>query len=188
MADDTTREPELDDDALFGNFGRSPQILEHFSSTEEVDSSPRTAINSTLRPSPFLHAVVRQVRERIKAEDFHCFARSRLAKFWFGPDDSIHYELWLHERTSQLEIGLHLESSPATNRAIFERLDRCLIEIQSQLGQSFWLEEWDKGWARLYETQPLWPLDETRVSEVSSRICQAIRTIQPIYESVATHL
>jgi hypothetical protein len=149
------------------------------------ESSPHSAVNASLRPSPFLHAVVRQVQAQLRADDFHCFARSRLAKFWFGPDDSVHYELWLHERTSQLEIGLHLESSPAINRAIFKRLDNCLIEIQSELGPSFWLEEWDKGWARLYETQPLWPLDESRVSEVSNRICQAIRTIQPIYEAVS---
>gem|GEM_PF-636697 len=186
---DTDWMAALEDEAMLG----SP-LREHLlSDAVPVEPPALTSghqVNSSLRPSAFIQAVVREVEKEpgSQSSDFHSHARSRLAKFWFGHDDSIHYEIWLHERTSQLEIGLHLESSPAVNRAIFKRLDSCLLEIQSELGQSFWLEEWDRGWARLYETQPLWPLDESRVDEVASRLRQVIGVIQPIYEAISARV
>lgn len=144
-----------------------------------------TTFNANLRPPAFLQVVTLKVEEhfRVLMLALNSHTRSRLAKFWLGSDPSIHYELALHERTSQLEIGLHLESAPDTNRALYRHLDRCMLEIQAQLGQSFWLEDWDRGWVRLYETQPLWPLDQSRADEVASRICQVISTLQPIYEA-----
>jgi hypothetical protein len=179
----------LEDEAMLGS-PLSEHLLSDAGPIEPPGLIASHQVNSSLRPSAFIQAVVHAVQKEIgsHSNDFHCHARSRLAKFWFGRDDSIHYEIWLHERTSQLEIGLHLESSPAVNRAIFKRLDNCLLEIQSELGQSFWLEEWDRGWARLYETQPLWPLDESRVDEVASRLRQVIGVIQPIYEAISTQV
>lgn len=115
-------------------------------------------------------------------------ARSRLVKFWFGPDNSVHYEVSIHERAAQLEIGLHFEASPERNRSIYKELDRCILEIQSQLGSTVWLEEWDRGWARLYETQHLWPLDDARANEVAERLCDFIRVVQPVYEQILDKL
>lgn len=120
----------LEDEAMLG----SP-LHEHLLSEAPPVESPLAAsghqVNSSLRPSAFIQAVVRAMEKELGSQsaDFHSHARSRLAKFWFGHDDSIHYEIWLHERTSQLEIGLHLESSPSVNQAIYKRLDGCLLEI-----------------------------------------------------------
>lgn len=119
-----------------------------------------------------------------QSQQLNCRARSRLAQFWFGADSSVHYELWLHERTSQLELGLHFESSPQRNRELYLWFDRCLLEVQIELGHNIWLEEWDKGWTRLYETQSLWPLDEERVTDVAARLCILIEVLQPMYESM----
>ncbi len=138
-----------------------------------------------IRPSAFLAVVAKAVKDglNVQGSGFQYQVRSRLAKFWFGSDGSIHYELWLHERTSQLELGLHCEATTARNQAIYRHLDRSLVEIQARLGNSIWLEEWDHGWVRLYETQPLWPLDAARVNEVASRLAEVIAVVQPIYES-----
>ena len=85
-------------------------------------------------------------------------------------------------------MGLHMESEANVNRTIYRELDRCLLEIQAQLGTSMWLEEWDRGWARLYETQPLSPLDAARVEEVAARLCEIIQVLQPVYESILDEL
>ncbi len=115
-------------------------------------------------------------------------SRGRLAKFWYGEDGSIHYEIWVHERSARFELGLHCESTSDFNRTLYKAFDSCMIEIQEALGTSFWLEEWDHGWVRLYETHPLYPLDEYRVAEVVGRLGDIINTLQPIYEEIAAGL
>jgi len=145
---------------------------------------------SNIAPAPFVRQVAATVRERLKSRGSHVNidVRGRLAKFWYGPDATVHFELWLHENTAQLELGLHAEGPAERNRAVYTALDKCMVEIQKELGTSIWLEEWDKGWIRLYETQRLWPLDDVRVAEVAERLCEIIDVIQPIYETIADSL
>ena len=112
--------------------------------------------------------------------------RSRLAKLWFGNEDRIHYELAVHERAQKLEIGLHFEADAETNARLYAEFDRSLLEIQAVLGPSVWLEEWDRGWCRLYETHALWPLDVVRSHEIAERIVEFIRCVQPVYRTFAS--
>lgn len=139
-----------------------------------------------MQPKPFVREVVAEVMRHFgkATPPLNSEARWRLAKFWYGPDPSIHYELSLHENSSQLEIGLHAEATPERNRAFYAAFDRCMVEIQKELGPRMWLEEWDRGWVRLYETEPLWPLDTSRVSSVAERLVEVISTIQPIYLAI----
>ncbi len=154
--------------------------------TELTTANEAALPGSNLKPSAFTHEVAAEVtRLMAKGEaPLKSEARSRLAKFWYGSDASIHYELALHESASQLEIGLHAESTPDRNRAFYTAFDRCMMEIQRELGPQMWLEEWDRGWARLYETEPLWPLDTVRALSVAERLVEVISVIQPIYEAV----
>jgi hypothetical protein len=143
-----------------------------------------------LIPPAFLRQVHRHVTEAYSGQDppLHTELRGYLCKFWFGPDEHIHYEIWVHSRTDQLEMGLHCESTAEYNRALYAAFDRCLLDIQQQLGSQLWLEEWDHGWARLYETHPLLPLDDVRVEEIAARICEIIAVLQPMYEEAASGL
>jgi hypothetical protein len=143
-----------------------------------------------LKPATFLLRVAASLDRQMGAthQDFHHQARSRLVQFWIGPDRTVHYELWVHERTAQLELGLHLESSPARNKALYRELDKCLLEIQAGLGPTLWLEEWDHGWVRLYETVPLWPLDDARVEQISERLSEIISFLQPLLRSLEENL
>jgi hypothetical protein len=109
--------------------------------------------------------------------------RYHLAQFWWGADRTVHYELAVHERGMQIEIGLHFEASPERNRAIYAAFSPHVIEIQSQLGDTFWLEEWDRGWSRLYETVPLFPMDDARIYAIAGRLCEIMEYLQPMYES-----
>ncbi|HUP27783.1 MAG TPA: hypothetical protein VM409_05055 [Chloroflexia bacterium] len=133
-------------------------------------------------PSAFLKAVDGEVRSYYKAkgEQINGHLRSRISQFWFGTDRSIHYEVWIHERTLQLEIGLHMESTQERNRAIYDRLGHDLLLIKAALGQSMWLEEWDRGWTRIYQTEPLWPLDNYRVRATRDRIMELVEVLQPM--------
>ncbi len=144
---------------------------------------------SQLLPATFLKRVVSEVLHRQPGGvRLNTEARGRLAKFWLGRNSSIHYEIWLHDRTMQLEIGLHCESMPEHNAALYAGFDRAILDIQQQLGAGFWLEEWDRGWIRLYETHPLRPLDAYRASEVADRLLEIIAVIEPVYRELASHL
>lgn len=140
-----------------------------------------------LSPHAFLQAVARLVSERLRAKHagLNVQPRGRLVKFWFGPELAIHYELWLHERTNQIEIGLHCESTPDVNRFYYDHLQKHLLEVQAALGPSFWLEEWDHGWIRLYETRPFWPLTAARAAEIADRLCDAIDSLEPLRRLIA---
>ncbi|HYP41692.1 MAG TPA: hypothetical protein VEX13_15145 [Chloroflexia bacterium] len=159
-------------------------------SPADVSNAISELANRGLKPSSFVSAVMHEVKRLTKTDSrqLNCNTRYRLAKFWYGRDDSIHYELWVHERTSQLELGLHFEAAPATNQKLYKRFDRCMLEIQARLGGSVWLEEWDKGWVRLYETQPLWPLDDARVASAAERLYEMLSVLQPMCDAFLSDL
>jgi len=138
------------------------------------------------QPSGFTAAVARDVRAFYASRGIepHTEVRSRLAKFWWGEDKAIHYELAIHERLLQLELGLHFEASAQTNRQLLEALGPHLLEIQQELGESIWLEEWDRGWTRIYETQQLLPLDDERIMSVTARLCELVDFLQPLLEAI----
>jgi hypothetical protein len=141
---------------------------------------------SSIQPSSFLAAVAREVKQHYVDErrEPHTHVRSRLAQFWWGPVSAIHYEIASHERLLQLELGLHFEASTATNKQLLQALSPHLLEIQEALGDSIWLEEWDRGWTRIYETQPLYPLDDERIMSVASRLVEIMDYLQPIIEAL----
>jgi hypothetical protein len=174
-------EPLSFQDALGGDF-------EPESETEAIEPAPES--RGQLLPSTFLRQVGRQVQHIAEAHGLRpkTETRGRLAKFWFGHSASIHYEIWLHERTMRLEIGLHCESTADHNSLLYREFDRHMVEIQAELGPAFWLEEWDHGWIRLYETHALRPLDEARVEEIAERAVVIMQALEPIYRAIAARL
>jgi hypothetical protein len=141
-------------------------------------------------PGPFLRRLTETVRAHLPPDDqpLHIQPRGRLIKIWYGPDASIHYEVWIHERTQQLELGLHCESDAARNARIYRGLSGYLLEIKLALGIGVELEPWDKGWVRLYETHPLYPLDEARLDEFARRVGEFVGVVQPIYAEICREL
>lgn len=146
-----------------------------------------------LLPGPFMHHLPEALRPRLPAafgpqHPLHVKPRGRLLQFWYGPDATIHYEIWMHERTQQLELGLHCEADAALNARIKRELSFYMFEIKHALGNDVELEEWDRGWTRLYETQPLHPLDEARLAELGERTGLFVGTVQPIYMEIRERL
>jgi hypothetical protein len=146
-----------------------------------------------LLPGSFMHRLPDALRPQLPAafgaqHPLHLKLRGRLLQLWYGPDATVHYEIWIHERTQQLELGLHCEADAALNARIKRELSFYLFEIKYALGNEVELEEWDRGWTRLYETQPLNPLDEARLAELGERTGLFVRTIQPIYMEIRERL
>lgn len=164
--------------------------------TDQASSSGRSVSDAgllagpRLRPSQFIAQVATRAEADLRAAglNLNVQARSRLAKFWSGTDASIHYEVWVHEREARLEIGFHMEADEALNAALYREFDKCLLDLQVQLGEGVWLEPWDKGWVRLYESQPLWPLDTGRVYDTAERIVAFTSAVEPVYQSILLKL
>lgn len=170
--------------------------IEDADETNESPASGRRGVDSglfagpRLRPSQFITQVATQAEAGLRAAGLHfqVQARSRLVKFWSGADATVHYEVWVHEREARLEVGFHMEADEDTNAALYRAFDKCLLDIQVQLGGGVWLEPWDRGWVRLYETQPLSPLDTGRVYETAERVVDFAKAIEPIYQSILAGL
>lgn len=141
-------------------------------------------VNKTFLPGTFLREVDSEMRRHYRHDSrtIGTHLRSRLVQFWLGIDRAVHYEVWIHERTAQMEIGLHFESTASRNRELYRRFEGELLAIQAALGGSIWLEEWEKGWSRIYETQELWPLDSARVASTADRLSEMITTFQPLLD------
>ncbi|TMF22401.1 MAG: hypothetical protein E6I31_07560 [Chloroflexi bacterium] len=95
---------------------------------------------------------------------------------WFFDDPRLHFEAWWHANSGRLELGLHLEATPALNERIAAGLARQLLMIKARLGQQLDLEPWDRGWIRLYETYPV-ELNLPKVDVASSNLVS--RSISP---------
>ena len=67
------------------------------------------------------------------------------------------------EARGKLELGLHFESRDhAVNAALLDGFARCMVEVKATLGPQWEAEQWDRGWAKVYETLPYEPFsDET---------------------------
>jgi len=76
-----------------------------------------------------------------------------------------------------MEVGLHLEGSPAANQAAFDLLRARLVELKQSLPHAE-LEPWDKGWYRLYETFPAPLLSAAALNDTAERISAYIKTLQ----------
>lgn len=155
------------------------------------DSKHRSeSVLPALTPAKFISAVGTTAGTTLKVVgySFQVQARGRLVKLWSGDDSSVHYEVAIHERNMQLELGLHLEGPTDQNTALYGEFERCLLDFQAELGPGFWLEQWDRGWVRLYETEPLWPLDAVRIASVADRLTQIVTVVEPVYQDILRSL
>ena len=105
--------------------------------------------------------------------------RSSQAQWWYD-DPRLHIEAWWHAKNGRLELGLHLEGPPELNERIAAGLSRQMLMIKARLGEKLDLEPWDKGWVRLYETNPVEVFDAARVDATARRIAELIQVLWPI--------
>jgi len=112
---------------------------------------------------------------------FRWTARPWLVQIYYR-DPAFHYEVWhLGERRGRMEVGLHFESrDPERNQAALEWVSLHIWEIRHHLGPYVEAEPWDRGWAKVFETHPLPPLDEESLARFAQRLALWIQTLEPI--------
>jgi len=138
-----------------------------------------------VRTAGFFRALPVPVKAALPArlKEINHRVRSSQAQ-WFFDDPRLHFEAWWHANSGRLELGLHLEATPALNERIAAGLARQLLMIKARLGQQLDLEPWDRGWIRLYETYPVEVFDAGRVKMTATRMAELIGVIWPICQEL----
>jgi hypothetical protein len=98
---------------------------------------------------------------------------------WFG-NRTLHYEAWIRSRLGVIEIGLHFEADPLTNArllAAFRARERTVLRT---LGPDARVEEWDKGWTRIWEPIALARLDDEHLGLIAARLARYMTALEPI--------
>ena len=104
-----------------------------------------------------------------------------LVKVHYG-DPTAHYEVHVQRRHRQIELGLHFEGAAQENSRHLENMLTRMGDIKQQLGAEVEAEQWTRNWTRVHETMEMPVLDEDFLMELTSRLSQYIRALQPMVE------
>ena len=123
---------------------------------------------------------VRPLVRELLAEDLRDFQweASFLAKLWFGNHD-LHYEITPRERARTIEIGLHFEADPLTNARLLAAFVANAKAVRRALANAR-LEQWDRGWCRVWEPLPFRSADAELAKELASRLAAYVTALEPI--------
>ena len=127
-------------------------------------------------------ALFRETRAQLGAmpsdlQGFRWTAYSFQAKAWYG-NPAIHYEIWPRKYLKVAELGLHFEADELTNARLLAAFRARKNEIKRRLGTGARIEEWDKGWTRVWE--PFSFGDADLAQRLPLRFCDYVRTLEPI--------
>jgi hypothetical protein len=120
------------------------------------------------------------VRERVPAElrEFQWESYSYQSKLWYG-NKALHYEVWPREKLGTIEIGLHFEADPLTNARLLAAFRANAKTVRRALTDAR-IEEWDRGWARVWEPLPHRKPDAQLAVELAERIAAYVSALEPI--------
>lgn len=129
----------------------------------------------------FLRDVQRELRADLPRDlaAFHWRAGHAQAKAWYG-NPSLHYEVWVRGRLRVVELGLHFECDALTNARLLAAFRARAKEVKRGLGPDARIEEWDKGWARVWEPVSLELDGDTLRERVRSRLVDYMRNLEPM--------
>ena len=110
----------------------------------------------------------------------HQLVMHSMVKLWFGNKD-FHFECGFYERRKVVELGLHFESDAITNLQLLGAFRAHRKTIAKRIPTAR-IEEWDKGWARVWEPMELGPADAALGKVVAKRLATYVRVLEPILE------
>ena len=133
-----------------------------------------------MQPAECLRRVRPLVRERVPPElrEFRWESFSFQSKLWYG-NKALHYEIWPREKLGTIEIGLHFEADPLTNARLLAAFTANAKMIWRALAGAR-IEDWDRGWARVWEPLPHRKPDAALASELAERIAGYVTALEPI--------
>lgn len=110
--------------------------------------------------------------------DFRSNARWVIVQLYYGNRD-LHYEAWHRARLQTMEIGLHFEADDLTNARLLSAFRSHERAIRRALPDARF-EEWDKGWARIWEPLEVEALDEPLRDRVAKTLALYVTTLEPL--------
>jgi hypothetical protein len=134
-----------------------------------------------VRWSSFLRELPRDLRAELPRDldAFRWRSGSGQAKAWYG-NPSLHYEVWVRPRLHVVELGLHFEADALTNARLLAAFHARAKELKRGLGTDARVEEWDKGWARVWEPISLEAAEDDLRGRVRSRLVDYMRILEPM--------
>jgi hypothetical protein len=111
--------------------------------------------------------------------DFRSGARwAYLMKIFYG-NEAIHYEASHRAKAHIVEIGLHFESDELTNARLLGAFRAHERAIRRKLPGAR-LEEWDRGWTRIWEPVTYERFDEELRDRLADALARYITVLEPI--------
>jgi len=101
-----------------------------------------------------------------------------LVKIYYGNRD-LHYEASHRAKLRTVEIGLHFEADDLTNARLLGAFRTHERAIHRKIPRAR-LEEWDRGWARVWEPIAYERLDAALRDDLAQRLARYITTLEPI--------
>ena len=134
-----------------------------------------------MQPAECLRRVRPLVRERVPSDlrEFHWESFSFQSKLWYG-NKALHYEIWVRYHVKVVELGLHFEADPLTNARLLGAFRSRAKDVKRGLGADARIEEWDKGWTRVWEPLPHRKPDDGLATELAGRIAAYVTSLEPI--------
>ena len=134
-----------------------------------------------MKPPLLLRGLPTLIRPLVPRDlrDFRSGARwSYLVKLYYG-NEQIHYEASHHSKKGVFEIGLHFEADDLTNARLLGAFRAHERAIRRKL-RAARVEEWDRGWARVWEPVEYERLDDALRADMAGRLAAYITVLEPI--------
>ena len=103
---------------------------------------------------------------------------SYLVKIHYGNRD-LHYEASHRARLRTVEIGLHFEADDLTNARLLGAFRAHERKIHRKLPTAR-LEEWDRGWTRIWEPVAYERFDAALRDDLAERLAAYISVLEPV--------
>ncbi|HZP95663.1 MAG TPA: hypothetical protein VFC31_04910 [Candidatus Limnocylindria bacterium] len=129
--------------------------------------------------SGVFRAIPASLRHTLPADlrDFRWKSTSWMAKAWYG-NPALHYEIWVRHHAKVVEVGLHFEADELTNARLLGAFRSRAKQVKRALGAGVRIEEWDRGWSRVWEP---FALGDDGVGErVGQRFEAYVAALEPI--------
>ena len=112
-------------------------------------------------------------------QTFQWTATNWQVKAWYG-NRELHYEITVRYSAKVVELGLHFESDELTNARLLGAFRSRAKEVKRELGSDVRLEEWDRGWCRVWEPIALQKLDAPYAERIQTRFVDYVRLLEPM--------
>jgi len=131
-------------------------------------------------PRSLLRSLPDLIRPELPADlrDFQGGARFVLVQLYYGNRD-LHYEAWHRGKQRTIEVGLHFEADQLTNARLLGAFRTHERRVRRALPDAR-LEEWDRGWTRIWQPVPYKTLDEALQERLAAVLARYIVTLEPI--------